>query len=213
MVVCSPESGLPVSGSGHLPNDEPITILLQKFAEGDKSAIDRLVPLLYPELKKLARSYMRNENVGHTLQPTALVHQAYMRLVKQDQPDFRSRAHFLGVAAHVMRQILIDHARIRDAEKRGGGAAKLSLEAVDVGSADRPPLILALDDALKELARTDPLKGQLIEIRFFGGLTAEESAEVLNIPVTEVRRHLRVAQAWLLRELNEDFCGSAEEKK
>lgn len=196
-----------------MPNDEPITILLQKFAEGDKSAIDRLVPLLYPELKKLARSYMRNENVGHTLQPTALVHQAYMRLVKQHQPDFHSRAHFLGVAAHVMRQILIDHARIRDAEKRGGGAAKLSLEAVDVASADRPPLILALDDALKELARTDPLKGQLIEIRFFGGLTAEESAEVLNIPVTEVRRHLRVAQAWLLRELNEDFCGSAEEKK
>jgi len=185
-----------------LPNDEPITMLLNRFAAGDKSAIDLLVPLLYPELKKLARSYMRNENPGHTLQPTALVHQAYMRLVRQDQPDFRSRAHFLGVAAHVMRQILIDHARIRDAEKRGGGAANLPLEGVDVASGDRPPLLLAIDDALTELTRTDSLKGQLIEMRFFGGLTAEESAEVLNIPVAEVRRHLRVAQAWLQRELD-----------
>jgi RNA polymerase sigma factor (TIGR02999 family) len=187
-----------------LPNDEPITILLHQFAAGDKSAIDRLVPLVYPELKRLARNYMRNENPGHTLQPTALVHQAYMRLVKQDQPDFRSRAHFLGVAAHIMRQILIDHARIRDAEKRGGRAAKLSLEGLDVAST-RPALVLAIDEALTQLTRTDPVKGQLIEMRFFGGLTAEESAEVLNIQVTEVRRHLRVAQAWLLRELDPDF--------
>jgi RNA polymerase sigma factor (TIGR02999 family) len=191
-------------GASYLPNDEPITILLHKFAAGDKSAMDRLVPLLYPELKKLARSYMRNENLGHTLQPTALVHQAYIRLVKQDQPDFRSRAHFMGVAAHIMRQILIDHARIRDAEKRGGGAEKFSLEGVDIATGDRPALILAVDDALTELSRTDPIKAQLIEMRFFGGLTAEESAEVLNIPVAEVRRHLRVAQAWLLRELNQN---------
>jgi len=118
----------------------------------------------------------------------------------------------LGVAAHIMRQILIDHARIRDAEKRGGKAAKLSLERMDIASADRPPLILAVDEALTELARTDALKGQLIEMRFFGGLTAEESAEVLNIPVTEVRRHLRVAQAWLLRELNQEFGGALEKE-
>jgi len=189
-------------------NDEPITALLHQFAAGDKTALDRLVPLLYPELKKLARSYMRNEKVGHTLQPTALVHQAYTRLVRQDQPDFRSRAHFMGVAAHIMRQILIDHARTRDAEKRGGGAAKVSLASVDVAPADRPPLILAVDDALTQLTRTDPVKGQLIEMRFFGGLTAEESAEVLNIPVTDVRRHLRVAQAWLQREL--DRAGAVE---
>ena len=193
-----------------MPNDEPITILLHQFAAGDKSAIDRLVPLLYPELKKLARSYMRNENQGHTLQPTALVHQAYMRLVKQDQPDFRNRAHFMGVAAHIMRQILIDHARLRDAEKRGGGAARLSLEGVEIASAERPPLILAVDQALTELAQTDPVKGRLIEMRFFGGLTAEESAEVLNIPVTEVRRHLRVAQAWLLRELKQNSDRTSE---
>ena len=191
-----------------LSNDEPITALLQQFAAGDKSALDRLVPLLYPELKKLARSYMRNEKIGHTLQPTALVHQAYTRLIRQDQPDFRNRAHFMGVAAHIMRQILIDHARTRDAEKRGGGAAKLSLAAVDVAPADRPPLILAVDDALTQLSRTDPVKGQLIEMRFFGGLTAEESAEVLNMPVAEVRRHLRVAQAWLQREL--DRTGAVE---
>lgn len=183
-------------------NHEPITTLLQQFAAGDKSALDRLVPLLYPELKKLARSYMRNENPGHTLQPTALVHQAYARLVEQDLPDFRSRAHFMGVAAHLMRQILIDHARIRNAEKRGGGAAKLSLDGVDLSVGDRPPLILAVDDALKQLTQTDPLKGKLIEMRFFGGLTAEESAEVLHLPVAEVRRHLRVAQAWLQRELD-----------
>jgi len=183
-------------------NDEPITALLHKFAAGDKSALDRLVPLLYPELKKLARSYMRNENLGHTLQPTALVHHAYTRLVRQDQPDFRSRAHFMGVAAHVMRQILIDHARIRDAEKRGGGATKLPLVGLDVPSPDRPPMLLAVDDALTQLARTDELKARLIEMRFFGGLTAEESAEVLNLPVAEVRRHLRVAQAWLQRELD-----------
>lgn len=191
-----------------LSNDEPITTLLQEFAAGDKSALDRLVPLLYPELKKLARSYMRNEKIGHTLQPTALVHQAYTRLIRQDQPDFRNRAHFMGVAAHIMRQILIDHARTRDAEKRGGGEARLSLSAVDVAPADRPPLILAVDDALTHLSRTDPLKGELIEMRFFGGLTAEESAEVLNMPVAEVRRHLRVAQAWLQREL--DRTGAVE---
>ena len=196
-----------------MPNDEPITILLHRFAAGDKSAIDRLVPLLYPELKKLARNYMRNEDVGHTLQPTALVHQAYLRLVKQDQPDFHSRAHFMGVAAHIMRQILIDHARVRDAGKRGGGAPRLPLEGIDIAAGDRPPLILAIDDALTELSRTDSTKGRLIEMRFFGGLTAEESAEVLNIPVTEVRRHLRVAQAWLLRELNQDSDGTSDGKK
>src|SRR5271157_285862 len=110
------------------PQEQPITALLHKFASGDKDALDRLVPLVYPELRKLARSYMRNERPGHTLQPTALVHEAYARLVKQEQPDYHSRAHFMGVAAQVMRQILIDHARTRDAEKRGGGAANVSLE-------------------------------------------------------------------------------------
>ncbi len=183
--------------------EQPITALLHEFALGDKSALDRLVPLLYPELRRLARSYMQNERPGHTLQPTALVNEAYARLVKQDQPDYRNRAHFMGVAAQVMRQILIDHARTRDAEKRGGGAAKLSLQAVDGVAAPSPSKIIAVDEALAELARTDALKARLIEMRFFGGMTADESAEALQLSVNEVRRHLRVGQAWLQRALEQ----------
>lgn len=164
--------------------------------------MDRLVPLLYPELRRLARGYLHNERPGHTLQPTALVHEAYVRLVKQAQPDYRSRAHFLGVAAQVMRQILIDHARTRNAGKRGGGAAKVPFDQAAGLAAERPSIMIAIDDALGELARKDPLKARLIEMRFFGGMTAEESAEVLEIPVAGVRRHLRVGQAWLQRELD-----------
>jgi len=185
------------------PPDHPITELLQEFASGDKGALDRLLPLIYPELRRLARSYMRNENPGHTLQATALVHEAYARLVKQEQPDYSNRAHFMGVAAQVMRQILIDHARSRDAGKRGGGVANVSLEmAAGVPDAD-PSMIIAVDAALQALARNDSLKARLVEMRFFGGMTAEESAEVLKLPVTEVRRHLRVGQAWLQRELDQ----------
>ncbi len=184
-----------------MPQEQPITILLQDVAAGDKRALDSLVPLLYPELKRLARSYMRGEQTGHTLQPTALVHEAYARMIKQDHPDYRSRAHFMGVAAQIMRQILIDHARTSKAEKRGGGVADLSLEEAEAVSVARPISIIAVDDALALLAKMDPIKAQLIEMRFFGGMTAEESAEVLNLPVHEVRRHLRVGQAWLQREL------------
>src|SRR5208337_2110913 len=185
------------------PQEQPITVLLHKFASGDKEALDRLVPLLYPELRKLARSYVRNERSDHTLQPTALVHEAYARLVKQEQPDYRSRAHFMGVAAQVMRQILIDHARTRDAEKRGGGTANVSLEVAAGMPVGQPAMILAIDEALDQLARNDSLKARLIEMRFFGGMTAEESAEVLQLSVTEVRRHLRMAQAWLQRKLDQ----------
>ena len=160
------------------------------------------MPLLYPELRKLARSYMRNERPGHTLEPTALVHEAYARILKQDQPDYRCRAHFMGVAAQVMRQILIDHARIRKAEKRGGGAADLSLEMAENVTVRRPASIIAVDDALLELARNDHVAARLVEMRFFGGMTAEESAEVLGMSVAEVRRNLRVGQAWLERELD-----------
>lgn len=177
-----------------------ITVLLQQFAQGDKDALDTLVPLLYPELRRLARGYMRKEDQGHTLQPTAVVHEAYARLVKQQVPDFRGRAHFMAVAAQIMRQILIDHARGRHANKRGGGAKKVPQAATDI-AVEQPATVLAVDDALKRLAKTDSLKGKLIELRFFGGLTADESAQVLNIPVVTVRRHLRVAQAWLHREL------------
>jgi RNA polymerase sigma factor (TIGR02999 family) len=187
--------------NSRLPEEQPITALLQEFASGDKSALDRLVPLIYPELKRLARGFMRNEHPGHTLQPTALVHEAYVRLVRQEQPDYRSRAHFMGVSAQIMRQILIDHARTRDAEKRGGGAAKLPLDMAAAVPVGQPSTIIAIDEALGRLSQTDPLKARLIEMRFFGGMTAEESAEVLKLPVSEVRRHLRVGQAWLQREL------------
>ena len=185
-----------------MPEDQPITTLLYEFAAGDKSALDRLIPLLYPELQRLARGYMRNERTSHTLQPTALVHEAYARLIKQDQPDYCSRVPFMGVAAHIMRQILNDHARTSKAEKRGGDAAKVSFDDVTGTALERPSAMIAIDDALGELTRKDPLKAQLVEMRFFGGMTAEDSAEVLKLSVAEVRRHLRVGQAWLQRELD-----------
>src|SRR5208283_4112269 len=138
-----------------------------------------------------------------TLQPTALVHEAYARLAKQKHPDYRSRAHFMGVAAQVMRQILIDHARTRDAKKRGGGAADLPLEMAAGVPGGQPATLLSIDEVLDRLSQTDSLKARLIEMRFFGGMTAEESAEVLKLSVAEVRRHLRVGQAWLQRELDQ----------
>jgi RNA polymerase sigma-70 factor, ECF subfamily len=181
---------------------QPITLILQDLASGDKEAMNRLMPLVYAELRKLAGGYLRNERPGNTLQPTALVHEAYLRLIKQDQPDFRSRAHFLASSSHIMRQILIDHARGRNAGKRGGGMPKYSLDEAMNAAMERPSIMLAIDDALRELERHDPMKTKLIEMRFFGGLTAEESAEVLEQPVQKVRSELRVAQAWLQRELS-----------
>ena len=182
----------------------PITELLRQFADGDKSALDRLVPLVYTELQGLAGLYLRHERPGHTLQPTALVHEAYARLVKQENTDYGSRAHFLGTAAKVMRQILIDHARRRNAEKRGGGDAGFQLHMDHEVAVQRSATLIVLDDALEALAACDPVKARLIEMRYFGGLTAEESAEAEGMTVAEVRRELRVGQAWLKRALNSD---------
>jgi RNA polymerase sigma factor (TIGR02999 family) len=193
-----------------LCENEPITNLLRDFAAGNKAAFDRLMTLLYPELRRLARACMGNQHAAHTLQPTALVHEAYVRLVKQTQADFNSRAHFMGVAAHVMRQILIDHARARNAEKRGGKVTKVSFYDVTAMAAKRPSAMIAVDDALRELERDDPLKAQLVEMRFFGGMTAEDSAEVLKITPAQVRRQLRVGLAWLQRAL--DRAAEAERK-
>jgi RNA polymerase sigma factor (TIGR02999 family) len=181
---------------------QPITRILQDFAGGDKTALDRLMPLVYSELRRLADGYLRNERTAHTLQPTALVHEAYIRLVGQDHKAYQSRGHFLAVAAHVMRQILIDHARSRGADKRGGGQRGCSIhEAIDA-AVERPPALIAVDDALQALEGLDARKAKLVEMRFFGGLTAEESAGVLDLPVEKVRAELRVAQAWLQRELD-----------
>jgi RNA polymerase sigma-70 factor (ECF subfamily) len=181
---------------------QPITVILQEFAAGDKTALDRLIPLVYAELRKLADVYLRNERSGNTLQPTALVHEAYVRLIGQNQPDYHSRAQFMSVAAHLMRQILIDRARARNAGKRGGGQLKYSLDEAVNASLDRPSIMIAIDDALQELERKDPGKAKLIELRFFGGLTADESAKLLDLPLEKVRGELRVAQAWLQRELS-----------
>ena len=190
---------------------EPITVLLQRFASGDKEALDCLMPLVYTELQKLAGRHLRKERPGHTLQATALVHEAYARLLKQEQPDYHSRAHFMGVAAQVMRQILIDHAHARNASKRGGGGANFSIAKAGEIPVDRPSILIAIDDALVQLARRDALKARLIELRFFGGLTADESAELLGMQVGEIRNQLRVAQAWLQREL--DRTGGARRAK
>ena len=181
---------------------KPITAALQDLARGDKSGLDRLMPHVYAELRKLAGHYLSQERPGHTLQPTALVHEAYFRLVDQDLPDCNGRAHFLGVAAHVMRQILIDHARSRSAAKRGAGQAVFSLDEFMDAPIERPAAMVMVDDAIHALEIYDARKAKLIEMRFFGGMTAEESAEVLGLPVEKVRGELRIAQAWLKRELD-----------
>lgn len=160
------------------------------------------MPVVYSELHRMADNYLRQERNGHTLQPTALVNEAYLRLIGQHQPDYQSRAHFCGVAAQVMRQILVDHARRRNAAKRGGGEAKVSInEDLDYGH-ERASELVALDDALSALALEDPEKARLVELRFFGGLTAEEASEVTGVPPQTIYRQLRVAQAWLQRELD-----------
>jgi len=182
--------------------EAPITLLLQEFAAGDKSALDRLMPIVYAELRRLAGAYIRRERDGHTLQPTALVHEAYLRLLAQSQPSYQDRAHFMGVAARVMRQILTDYARAHKAEKRGSGAVNLSINEVMDAPLQAPNGLIAVDDALRDLEQTDELKARLVELRFFGGMTAEDSAEMLCLPVDKVRNELRVAQAWLQRELD-----------
>ena len=182
---------------------EPITLALRDLAKGDKSAMERLLPHVYAELRKLAGYYLRQERIGHTLQPTALVHEAYFRLIDTNQPDFQGRSHFLGVAVHVMRQILIDHARSRNASKRGSGQVMFSLDESMDACHQSDATVIRVDDALRALEAHDALKGQLIEMRFFGGMTAEESAEMLGLPVQKVRSELRVAQAWLRRELDQ----------
>jgi RNA polymerase sigma factor (TIGR02999 family) len=193
-----------------MTDEQPITGLLRRFADGDKDALDSLIPLVYSELQRLADLYIRNERPGHTLQPTALVHEAYARLLKQEQPDYRSRAHFLGTAAQVMRQILIDHARMRNAGKRGGGDARFQLYMDHEFAVERPVMLIAMHDALEALAQRDPCKARLIEMRYFGGLTAEESAEAMRMTVADVRRQLRVGQAWLRRELDREAGNSPE---
>lgn len=185
-----------------MPETEAITVLLQQFADGDKLALDRLMPFVYSELRQLANKCFSAEATGHTLQPTALVHEAYARMIGQQQPSFKSRSHFLSIAAKVMRQILIDYARRRKTNKRGAGVVNLSLEEAFDATLDRPTLMVALSDALDELEQKDSRKAKLVEMRYFGGLTLEELAEVTGATLESIRYDLRLAQAWLHRELN-----------
>lgn len=182
----------------------PISALVHEYANGDKAALDRLLPLVYTELRHIAQRHLGRERPSHTLQPTDLVHELYARLAVQAPPEARDRVHFLSVAAQVMRQILIDHARAKYAQKRGGrGKKKLSLNEAQDACLEKPAIMVRIDEALNQLARHDARKARLIEMRFFGGLTAEESATVLDLPVNVIRRDLRVAQAWLQRELDQ----------
>jgi RNA polymerase sigma factor (TIGR02999 family) len=169
--------------------------------DGDRQSLDSLLPIVYQELRRLAASYLRRERPGQTLQPTALVHEAYMRLMK-DRPDrWQNRAHFCAIAAHSMRQILIEKARARDALKRGGGGPRVTLDEALIGGGERSIDMVALDEALERLAAIDAEQARLVELRFFGGLTVEETAEALNISPATVKRHWTLARAWLAREL------------
>jgi RNA polymerase sigma-70 factor (ECF subfamily) len=180
-------------------------MLLEWNGGGDAPA--RLMPLVYDELRRLARSYLRNERPDHTLQPTALVHEAYLRLVDQSRVEWQNRAHFYAVAAQMMRRILIDHARTHASEKRGGSGKRLSLDEASFLPQERAADLLALDEALKQLAVTDERKSRVVELRFFGGLSVKETAEVLGVHTATVERDWVVAKAWLYREVGKESDG------
>lgn len=184
-----------------------ITCLLLNWGTGDRAALDRLIPLVYQELRRLAHLQMRRERAADTLQTTALVNEAYLRLVDYERVRPRDRAHFFAIAAQAMRRILIDRARSRDSKKRGDGAQHLSLtEAAEV-SDDRAADLLALDEALTNLAAFDPRKSQIVELKYFGGLTTEEISEVLKISTPTVERDWRMAKLWLHREVSKTSDG------
>ena len=179
-----------------------ITDLLVAWGNGDDSALNRLVPLVHQELRRLARRQMAGEHPGHTLQTTALVNEAYLRLVDLGRMRWQDRGHFLGMSARLMRRILVDHARVRRARKRGGADHKVPLEQAASVSTERAVDLIAMDDALDALAAIDSRKSQVVEMRFFGGLSIEETAKALDVSPETVKRDWRVAKVWLLRELD-----------
>jgi len=186
------------------PAPQDVTTLLLAWNEGDEDALGQLMPLVYAELRRLARHYMRGERPGHTLQTTALVNEAYLRLVDARRVRWQNRAHFFAVSARLIRRILVDFARERGYKKRGGGVRHVSLDqALDLGQQPDKDL-MALDEALQALAEFDPRKGQVVELRFFGGLSVEEVAEVLQVSPETVHRDWRLAKAWLKRRLSEE---------
>ena len=179
------------------------TQLLVKWSKGDQQALQELMPRVYDELRQLAGHLLRRERAGHTLQPTALVHEAYLRLVDQTRADWRNRAQFLAVAAQMLRRVLVDHARAKQRRKRGSGTVVLSLEESLVSGPERNLDVLALDEALSELARLDPQQSRIVELRFFAGISIEETAASLGIIPATVKRDWAVARAWLYRRLTQ----------
>lgn len=181
-----------------------VTELLHEWQRGDKRALDRLTPLVYDELRRMAHRYVRRERAGHTLETTALVNEAYLRLVKRQKIDWQSRAHFFAVMAEVMRHILIDYARRRNYARHGGGAQQVSLDEAAAMTEARAAELVALDEALAKLMKIDPRKNRVVELRYFGGLSLEETAEVLGISIMTVRRDWRAAKAWLYKAVMAD---------
>ena len=191
---------------------QEVTQLLADWGKGDRSALDKLLPLVHAELRKIARRQISQERLGHTLQATALINEAYLKLLGQEGFEWHNRAHFFAVCAQIMRHILIDHARAHAREKRGGGAIRVSLHDADaaVMAGEKAEYLIALEDALRSLERVDPQKGRIVELRYFGGLSIEETAEVLNISPRTVRREWQRSKAWLYRMITE---GNADETR
>lgn len=188
-----------------------VTVLLAELTKGDQRAASKLVPLVYDELRRLAGRYMRRERPDHTLQATALVHEAYLKMVQHPAVDWQNRAHFFGIAAQTMRHILVDHARGHLRDKRGGGQEAVPLDEALVFSPEKSHELMKLDEALDRLTAIDPRQGKIVELRFFGGLTVEETAEVLGISPKTVKRDWSVAKAWLhgeLRRTDGDVSGA-----
>jgi RNA polymerase sigma factor (TIGR02999 family) len=183
------------------PKPGAVTQLLARAKAGNAAALEELVPLVYAELHRIAGRYVRRERAGHSLQATALVHEAYIRLLKDEDLAFESRAHFLGIAARSMRQILVEHARARDAEKRGGARQRITLDEGAAAGGAIDVDLLALDEALGRLAALDADHARIVELRFFGGLTNEETAAAMNVSPATVKRAWVIARAWLFREL------------
>jgi RNA polymerase sigma factor (TIGR02999 family) len=186
------------------PPPNEITERLVAWSAGDRGAFDQLLPVVYQELRRMAGNYLRQENPGHTLQPTALVHEAWLRLIGQERVDWRNRAQFFGVAAQMMRRILVDHAKSKHREKRGGDAVKLSFDDVINLSRERAADLLALDDALDELARIDWRKSRVVELRYFGGFSVEETAQILEVSPETVMRDWKLAKAWLYQQIRRE---------
>jgi len=185
------------------PPADQVARLLARAADGDERAMADLMPLVYDELRRIAGRYMRRERPGQTIQATALVHEAYMRLLRDRAKDWRTRSHFVGIAANAMRQILVERARARGAAKRGGGGQRVTIDEGAIAGPSRPVDVEALDAALERLAALDARQARIVELRFFGGLTVEEAADVLGISPATLKRDWAVARAWLKRELDE----------